>query len=59
MLKRIRELQRQEGIVMPKAPFSRVVRELAGQVADEKYRWEAAAIDALQLAAEDYMTVLF
>lgn len=46
---------------MPRAPFMRLVREIARQVAPKHVdlRFQASAISALQEATEAYLTLLF
>lgn len=57
-LKEIRRYQKSTELIIPKAPFQRVVRELAQNI-HKSIRFQAAALDALQEAAESYLTGLF
>ncbi|KAI8917909.1 histone-fold-containing protein [Powellomyces hirtus] len=65
----IRRLQRSTGLLIPRAPFQRVVREIAQDLEAERLtesgaakpdgigkRWEAYALVALQEAAEAFVT---
>ncbi|VDM44200.1 unnamed protein product [Toxocara canis] len=60
-LQQIRKLQRTTELLMPRAPFMRLVREIARQVAPNHndLRFQSAAISALQEATEAYLTMLF
>uniref|UniRef100_A0A915BUJ9 Histone H2A/H2B/H3 domain-containing protein n=1 Tax=Parascaris univalens TaxID=6257 RepID=A0A915BUJ9_PARUN len=60
-LQQIRKLQRSTELLMPRAPFMRLVREIARQVAPKQVdlRFQANAISALQEATEAYLTLLF
>ena len=55
----IRKYQKDGGYLIPKRAFWRLVREICGGLAGEakNYRWEVAAMEALQLAAETHITV--
>jgi len=56
--KEIRYYQICSDLILPKAPFRRVVRDIAVN-AKENFRWQAAAMDALQVAAEQTLITLF
>jgi len=61
-LREIRKYQKSTSLLIPKLPFSRLVREVALNVAGnsmQDLRFQAAAILALQEAAEAYLTILF
>ncbi|KAI0190097.1 histone H3-like centromeric protein cse-4 [Astrocystis sublimbata] len=60
-LREIRKLQNSTDLLMRKAPFSRVVREIALSLRprDEGMRWQSQAILALQEAAEAFLVHLF
>ncbi|VDK71486.1 unnamed protein product [Gongylonema pulchrum] len=60
-LQEIRRLQRTVDLLIPRAPFQRLVREIAMDVAEKHLdiRFQFAAITALQEAAEVYLTCLF
>ncbi|VDN51625.1 unnamed protein product [Dracunculus medinensis] len=60
-LREIRRLQRTVNLLIPRAPFQRLVREIARNVAQDNVdlRFQMAAILALQEAAEIYLTCLF
>jgi len=57
----IRQLQKTTNLLIPKLPFSRVVREAATNVVgtSDGLRFQSAALLALQEAAEAYLTQLF
>lgn len=62
-LREIRRFQRTTNLLLPKLPFSRLVR----QIVDDHYtppgvarfRWQSKAIEALQEAAEAHLVHLF
>ncbi|KAM3721243.1 histone H3.1 [Dirofilaria immitis] len=60
-LQEIRRLQRTVNLLMPRAPFQRLVREIAMNVLEKNndLRFQSLAISALQEAAEVYLTCLF
>jgi histone H3/H4 len=57
----IRKYQKSSGLLIRKLPFSRLVRKLAEDLSKKGpiFRWQNAAILALQQAAEAYLTGLF
>ena len=62
LLREIRRYQKSTDLLIAKAPYLRVIRELARKHKtpdDCKYRWQGAAILASQTAAEDYLTRQF
>ena len=56
-LRQIKKFQKSTGTLMRKAPFQRLVRELATGH-KEGLRWAASAVAALQEATESYATGL-
>lgn len=60
-LREIRRLQRTTDLLIRKAPFARVVREITTmfQRQGEAFRWQANAIEALQEAAETFLVHMF
>lgn len=56
-LRDIKRLQRSVNLLIPRAPFSRLVREIAGQF-DSNLRFRSMALAALQEAAEAYLVGL-
>ncbi|OZC12776.1 core histone H2A/H2B/H3/H4 [Onchocerca flexuosa] len=60
-LQEIRRLQKTVNLLMPRAPFQRLVREIAMNVTEKNVdlRFQSLAISALQEAAEVYLTCLF
>nr|XP_023925110.1 histone H3-like centromeric protein HTR12 isoform X1 [Quercus suber]POE95057.1 histone H3-like centromeric protein htr12 [Quercus suber] len=58
-LREIRHFQKTWNLVIPAAPFIRVVRQLSQQFSPEISRWAAEALVALQEAAEDFLVHLF
>lgn len=57
-LRQIRKYQKSTELLIPKLPFQRLIREIAGDYKSE-VRFQSAAIAALQEAAEAYLTGLF
>jgi histone H3 len=55
----IKKLQKSTGYMIPKAPFRRIVREIARDVSEQDFVWQPSALDALQYSAEDFMTDFF
>ncbi|RIA92229.1 histone-fold-containing protein [Glomus cerebriforme] len=62
-LREIKHFQKTTNLLIRKLPFSRVVREIAIEVlgpdSSVGYRWQSAAILALQEATEAYLVHLF
>uniref|UniRef100_UPI00358E68CA histone H3-like isoform X4 n=1 Tax=Myxine glutinosa TaxID=7769 RepID=UPI00358E68CA len=58
-LQEIRQFQKSTDLLIRKAPFCRLVREITMDYALDEMRWQVAALMALQEAAEAYMTRLF
>ncbi|CAI9101147.1 OLC1v1038406C1 [Oldenlandia corymbosa var. corymbosa] len=58
-LREIRHLQKTWKLLIPAAPFIRLVREISSEFSSEVSRWQAEALTALQEAAEDYLIRLF
>eukprot|EP00092_Neocalanus_flemingeri_P041873 GFUD01045607.1.p1 GENE.GFUD01045607.1~~GFUD01045607.1.p1 ORF type:complete len:180 (+),score=41.06 GFUD01045607.1:79-618(+) len=58
-LMEIRKFQKSTNLLIPKLPFSRLIRELATQICSAHMRFQSAAIMALQEAAEAYLVTLF
>ncbi|ORY17598.1 histone-fold-containing protein [Clohesyomyces aquaticus] len=60
-LREIRKYQKSTELLLLKAPFSRVVREIALNFSapDELFRWKSGALGALQEATEAYLVSLF
>eukprot|EP00092_Neocalanus_flemingeri_P087483 GFUD01110407.1.p1 GENE.GFUD01110407.1~~GFUD01110407.1.p1 ORF type:complete len:227 (-),score=52.18 GFUD01110407.1:123-803(-) len=55
----IRKFQKSTNLLIPKLPFSRLIREVAAQICAADMRFQSAAIMALQEAAEAYLVTLF
>jgi histone H3 len=53
-LREIRSFQKTSGLLIRRAPFQRMVREVA-QVAKAGLRWQSAALAAMQEATESYV----
>ena len=53
-----RKFQRSTHQLIPKLPFSRLVREITARLIDESPRWQRRAVEALQEAAEAYLVRL-
>lgn len=59
-LKDIKKLQSSTELLIPKTRFHRLVREITqAYTTDEPYRYQIAALQALQEAAEAYLVYLF
>lgn len=59
VLKEIRQLRRTVSLLIPRLPFSRVVREIMTGLSKNELRIEAIALEALQEAAEAYLVQFF
>ena len=57
-LREIRKYQKSTDLLLPRAPFQRLVREITG-VHDPDLRFQAQALIALQEAAEAYLVGIF
>ena len=57
-LREIKKLQRSTELIVPRLPFQRLVKEIAGQH-DRDLRFSAQGLLALQESAESFMTGLF
>jgi len=59
-LREIRRYQKSTDLLIRKRPFQRLVREIVeDQRGFESYRFQSAAIGAVQEAAEDFLVSLF
>lgn len=60
-LREIRKYQKRTDLLIPRLPFSRLVREIASDCWPTRHdiKFQAAAITALQESAESYLTRLF
>lgn len=58
-LREIRRYQKSTDLVIPKLPFQRLVRELAGDAMNRDLRFSRVALEALQEAAEAYAVEMF
>jgi histone H3 len=59
-LREIRRYQKSTKILIPKLPFSRFIREVAGTLYPTKaFRFQASAINAVQQATEAFAVTLF
>ncbi|KAH7672305.1 histone H3/CENP-A protein [Dioscorea alata] len=58
-LREIRKLQKSWNLLIPHAPFFRVVREITSTYSREVSRWTPEALMAIQEAAEYYLEELF
>ncbi|CAH9088609.1 unnamed protein product [Cuscuta europaea] len=57
-LREIRKIQKSCKLLVPAAPFARLVKELSIFYAPHVTRWQAEAMQALQEAAEEYLVLL-
>lgn len=55
----IKKLQTTDRTMLPKAPFRRLVKDVAEEFQEIEHYWQETAMDVLQIAAQDYMTGLF
>lgn len=58
VLREIRKYQRSTELLLRRAPFQRVVREITSDFKAD-FRWQVSAVEALQEAAEAYLVGLF
>ncbi|XP_037547720.1 histone H3-like centromeric protein A [Nematolebias whitei] len=58
-LMEIRKYQKSTDLLIRKAPFGRLVREVCHQFTFKEYRWQVYALLALQEAAETFLVMLF
>ncbi|XP_057375880.1 uncharacterized protein LOC130696779 [Daphnia carinata] len=58
-LREIRKYQKGTELLLQKAPFQRLVREVTIELSDETMRFTAEALECLQTAAEAYVVQLF
>ncbi|KAG9510509.1 hypothetical protein GZH46_00944, partial [Fragariocoptes setiger] len=58
-LREIKRLQNTTNMQIPRACFQRLVREIMRDVSGEEYRFQTAALQALQEAAEAFLVRLF
>uniref|UniRef100_A0A3Q3IH22 Core Histone H2A/H2B/H3 domain-containing protein n=1 Tax=Monopterus albus TaxID=43700 RepID=A0A3Q3IH22_MONAL len=58
-LMEIRKYQKSTDLLLRKAPFSRLVREVCQSFSRDALRWQVYALLALQEAAEAFLVMLF
>ena len=58
-LKEIRKFQKSTELLIRKAPFCRLVREISNEVSPEPFRYTAESLLAIQEATEDFLVHLF
>jgi len=58
-LREIRAYQRSTDLLIPKLPFSRLIKEIAQERSSQGLRFQSSAIMALQEAAESFLVQLF
>lgn len=58
-LKEIRKFQKSTDLLIRKAPFCRLVREISNEVSPEPFRYTAESLLAIQEATEDFLVHLF
>jgi histone H3/H4 len=58
-LKEIRKFQKSTELLLRKAPFCRLVREISNEVSPEPFRYTAESLLAIQEATEDFLVHLF
>ncbi|XP_061734390.1 histone H3-like centromeric protein A [Nerophis ophidion] len=57
-LQEIRKYQRTTNLLIPKAPFCRLVREVCQKMGRGSLRWQVLALMAMQEAAEAFLVML-
>lgn len=58
----MREIHKQQtstNMIIPRAPFVRILKEVCQEVSGESFRWTSDAVTVLQAASEDYIIGLF
>lgn len=58
-VREIRKFQKSTDRIIPRAPFTRLVKELAQGVSKTDYRWQDSSIEALQEATEAFLATFF
>ncbi|GAA5907158.1 histone H3 family protein [Sporobolomyces salmoneus] len=58
-LREIRKYQKSTEMLIRKLPFTRLVREIATNLGDKQWRFQASSLLVLQEAAEQYLVDLF
>jgi histone H3 len=58
-LMEIRKFQKSTELLLRKAPFCRLVREISNEVSPEPFRYTAESLLAIQEATEDFLVHLF
>ncbi|GAA5957090.1 hypothetical protein JCM8115_003953 [Rhodotorula mucilaginosa] len=58
-LREIRRYQKTTELLIRKAPFQRLCRDIAHGLGEKGFRWQGSALQALQEAAEHYLVDLF
>jgi histone H3/H4 len=46
-------------MLIPKASFTRLLKDICNEDSEIKYRWTSDAVTVMQAACEDYMVALF
>ena len=57
-LREIRKYQKSTDLLIPRLPFSRLVREISISMLNNPFRWTAQALLAIQEGTEDFMVHL-
>merc|ERR1712142_416889 len=58
-LMEIRKFQKSSNLLLPKLPFSRVMREICSKICTADMKFQSAAIMALHESAEAYLVTLY
>ena len=58
-LREIRRFQKSTSLLIKKLPFQRLVHQIARTICDKDFRFQSAALGAIQEAAEYYLVGLF
>ena len=58
-LREVRNEQAKTNMIIPNAPFTRVVREMTQEFTDQDIRFRKDALEAIQVDTEDYLIGMF
>jgi histone H3/H4 len=58
-IREIKQQQKKTNLILPAAPFRRIVDEITSDQNEEEFRFQRAAVDAIQTAAESMLIRMF
>lgn len=58
-IREIKQQQNKTNLILPAAPFRRIVNEITCDQNEEEFRFQRAAVDAIQTAAESMLIRMF